>query len=208
MGKALSWLLVSITIIFGLVCGASGRLLHHHGLHTYPRLLSESSPPANTSANGVLGTIATWLAPARALSDAADCGTLDCQIERGVCLPRVLDTSKRCLMVVKFVSQGAQPHHRCRLARESPACTDGNQFVEYLPLWFCSTPTVPQWTVGAGFVIWALLLFYCMSTIAEAFLVPAVQVRGWQYGYPLCGHIPFLHSTWPTRCACRVTLPA
>lgn len=94
MAKPPPWRLLSIiTIVFGLACGASGRLVH--GVHTYPRLLLEPSPPTNTSAGSVFDTLVTWLAPARALSDAADCGTLDCQIERGVCLPRVLDASKR-----------------------------------------------------------------------------------------------------------------
>lgn len=127
MGKPPPWLLTT-AIILGLACGASGRR-QHHGLHmhglVHTRLLAEPSP-ANTSATSVFDTLVTWLAPARALSDAADCVTLDCQIDRGVCLPRLLEEPKRCVgrgsRLEPYLLQVPACSRKPRLHRRQPVC--------------------------------------------------------------------------------------
>ena len=90
----------------------------------------------------------------------------------------------------------AEPERCCRCAyvRRTPACTAEERYVPYLDILLCASPTArfPLLLVSAA---WLLLLFFCLSEVAETFLVPAVEVR-----------LPGSRLTWPALLCAPFTL--
>lgn len=64
---------------------------------------------------------------------------------------------------------------RCAYVKKTDICHDEQKYIPYLPLYACAGTWGRTWLFIA-YILWLFILFYCLSEVAEAFLVPAVEV--------------------------------
>ncbi|KAK9805532.1 hypothetical protein WJX72_003632 [[Myrmecia] bisecta] len=63
----------------------------------------------------------------------------------------------------------------CTYVSSHEACTADNQFIDYLPAYYCANNGHAKPLMFALYLLWLMLLFYALSEVAEGFLVPAVE---------------------------------
>ena len=64
---------------------------------------------------------------------------------------------------------------RCGYVLATASCTDQNHYIRYVHTYYCAG-AVRRVFLLLAFALWLLVLFYCLSEVAETFLVPAVEV--------------------------------
>ena len=68
------------------------------------------------------------------------------------------------------------PGRRCLFVGLNPHCAEDVHRIDYLSAFYCQPWLLRRLLVTLGLLLLLVLLFFVMSTVAEAFLCPAIQV--------------------------------
>lgn len=94
-------------------------------------------------------------------------------------LPLMLAGFRRCLLLARSPTAPfpiPSSNCRCTFVQFNRHCKADEHLIAYLPLFYCRTGD-GRALVALFFLAWAGVLFWLMASVAEDFLVPALEVR-------------------------------